>query len=77
MKQKNSTQLVTKSDIIILEDKLNVKFEKLTDEVSDMEKSINKRVTMVGDLITTSLTKILENHERRIRKLEKSEKLIH
>ncbi len=44
--------------------------EKLRDELSETESRLNKRITIVGDLITVELGKKIQAHAKRLSRLE-------
>lgn len=47
-----------------------VDVEKLRDELKATENRLNTRITLVGDLITMELGKKIQNHGKRISRLE-------
>ncbi|OGH12617.1 MAG: hypothetical protein A2857_05040 [Candidatus Levybacteria bacterium RIFCSPHIGHO2_01_FULL_36_15] len=58
-----------------LEENLESKFTTVEDKLAKIEKRLNQRITLVGDLITTNMTQKLEDHEKRILRLEKPENI--
>ncbi len=49
--------------------------EELGDKIESVEDTINKRITHVSDLITIELGGKLQNHEKRIQKLEQVQQM--
>lgn len=50
---------------------IKVDVEKIREELAGTETRLNKRITRVADLITLNLGDKLQNHERRIKKIER------
>ena len=49
---------------------IKVDIEKIREELGETENRLNKRITKVADLITLNLGDKLQNHQKRIKKLE-------
>jgi polyhydroxyalkanoate synthesis regulator phasin len=81
MKQKNTPQPISRDDLQeVLEpyatkldvQNVEIQLQQLINETKQMENRLNKRLTDVVDQLTVAIAGKIQNHEKRITKLEKS-----